>query len=327
MTATRQPGRTVRPGSRGAMTRASWVVRCLAVAVVGLVVVGDSRQPAWTDVPDRLVNQATVAQEKATRDEFGIDYLSPTRPGGTYWVSSWDSSRQFDGVDPADEWFDAAHGEGSFEAGDGQLVISGQTPRMYVHDPQMERQWRDVEITMYVKRGQDDGIPYSGFTAVARSNHLTTEDGSSDRCDTRGYGGRLRFDGHVDFEKETAHPHNQATSNRTVFPNGMPTGVWLGVKYVVFDQDDGVHLQMWLDLTDGRGGGDWRLINEVIDHGHLFGDVPCATGIDPAMALDNDSSRKGSESGKPNVSVYFRGDGIGDGGLSYKWGSVREITP
>ncbi|WP_200938262.1 hypothetical protein [Aeromicrobium sp. Root472D3] len=307
--------------------RAGRIVIGLCVAVTALVVVGDSRRPAWTEPTARLVNQVTAEQARATRDEFGIDHLRPTRPDGTYWVSRWDAPRAFDGVDPRDPWFDAAHGEGSYEAGDGQLLVSGQTPRMYVHDPHLRRQWRDVEITMYVKRIDDQGIAYSGFTAVARANHLTTEDGSADRCDTRGYGARLRFDGHADFEKETAHPENQAIANREIFAGGMPSNTWLGVKYVVFDRPDGVHLQLWLDRADGRGGGDWRLIDSVTDDGHLFGDVPCATGIDPSMELRGGSSRPGSESGRPNVSVYFRGDGIGDGGLAYKWGSVREIVP
>ncbi|RYY47842.1 MAG: hypothetical protein EON53_07070 [Actinomycetales bacterium] len=253
--------------------------------------------------------------------------MRPTRPGGTYWVSQWDEARRFRGVDPRDAWFDADHGSGSFAAEGGQLLLSGETPRMYVHDPRLERQWRDVEVTMYVKRGKDSGIPYAGFTAVARANHLSTEDGPGDSCDTRGYGARLRFDGHADFEKETAHPANQAIGDTTVFPGGMPTGVWLGVKYVVLDREDGVHLQLWLDRSDGRDGGSWTLLREVVDDGSLLGDTPCAPGIDPAMALTGSPDREGSESGRPNVSVYFRSDGIGPDGMAYKWGSIREIAP
>jgi hypothetical protein len=275
----------------------------------------------------RLVNQASAEQAKATSDAFGIRFLQPTRPQGTYWISRWGAPREFTGVDPQDPWFDADHGSGSFSAGGGRLRISGETPRMYVHDPALQRQWRDVEVTVYFQRVADSGIPFAGMTAVVRANHLSTEDGGADSCDTRGYGGRFRFDGHADFEKETAHPRNEATANRTLFPEGMPAGVWLGYKFVVFDADDGVHLQLWLDTTDGRHGGDWQLVDAMVDDGHRFGSVPCAPGIDPQLALTNAPDRAGSESGRPNASVYFRSDGIADGGLVYKWASIREIAP
>lgn len=273
-----------------------------------------------------MVNQATAAQVEASADRFGIRFLYPTQPAGTYWVSDWSRYREFTGIDPDDPWFDAGHGAGAYTAGGGELEIEGRAPRMYIHDPGEVRQWRDVEITAYVRRTSDTGIPFAGFTAVARSNHLRTEDGQADRCDTRGYGGRLRFDGSTDFEKETSHPYNQAIGGTEVFPDGMPRGVWIGVKYVVFDRADGVHLEMWLDLGHGRRGGHWELVNELVDTGDLFGRIPCAPGVDAAMALTHAPDRVGSESGRPNISVYFRSDGIGPQGFAYKWASVREIA-
>jgi hypothetical protein len=242
------------------------------------------------------------------------------------WTSSWDGDRQFVGVDPKDSWFDANHGDASYRVSDGQLFVSGEIPRMYVHDPQLERQWRDAEITMYFKRVSDQDVPYAGMTAIARSNHLDTESGSRE-CDTRGVGGRVRYDGHTDFEKETAFPSNDATSDNVLWPGGMPKEEWIGFKFLVYDKPDGVHLELWVDRTGGRDGGQWQRVNSVVDNGKLFGSEPCASGIDPQMALTNDPSRKGSESGKPNVSVYFRSDGVDQDGLVYKWGSVREISP
>lgn len=239
------------------------------------------------------------------------------------WQARWNQNSSFDKVDPNDPWFDVNHGTASYVTRAGQLFITGQTPRMYVHDPDMGRQWRDVEITMYFKRMADARVPYAGMTAVARSNHGVTGDETQDLCDTRGYGARVRYDGRTDFEKETSHPFNQSTHERQLFAGGMPYNRWIGFKFVVYDlSPHRVKLETWLDQNDD---GNWRKVNELVDNGHVFGNRPCKPGIDPRMVLNADTNRPGSESGKPNVSVYFRSDGVAPNGLVYRSGSVREI--
>jgi hypothetical protein len=310
------------------------VVGLALMAVLGATFVATLRppgeptaKPTRTPTPSAplLDNQATAADVEATRDEFGIRFLQPTLPRGTYWKSSWQRPRSFTGVDPADPWFDSDHGSASYRVDGGRLFISGKVPRMYVHDPHMSRQWGDVEITMYVRRVSDDRIPYAGMTAVARSNHLDTGSGTR-RCDTRGIGARIRYDGHADFEKETAFPVNEATHNTEIWPQGMPHRRWIGFKFLVFDRPEGVHLELWMDLSNGRNGGRWRQVAAMVDDGRVLGSVPCAPGIDPKLALTKHPSRAGSETGLPNLTVYFRSDGVHRDGLVYKWGSVREIA-
>ena len=269
----------------------------------------------------------------SSNDVLGVKEIYPTTSGAKEWFSTWNNgkARTFSGVDPSDSWFDADHGDATYSVdGKGSFSITGSTPRMYIHDPTLKQGWGNVEMTVYAKRVSDSSTPWGGIEGVARTNHGSTGSETANLCDSRGIDSRMRYDGKIDFEKETSHPNSSVVNSKTMWSNGLPYNTWIGYKFVVYDMADGnVKVEQYLDTTDGANGGDWKKVNEFIDNGSNFGvgGTACKSGISPALKLTNDNNRPGSESGKPNIAVYWRSDDVGTNGLVYKKMSVREINP
>lgn len=215
-------------------------------------------------------------------DAFGIARLYPGAPSGAEWTSqhyTQDYEVGF-GVDAHDpSGLSGARGTGTLSVlGSGELVMSGSQPRLYVNSDEAH-EWRNVEITLYYQRVEDEDTPYAGLVVGARSGpdgHTT--DGA---CDAHTYYARLRNDGAFDFEKELKHPASSTKSRiepEDAWPFGgeVPQETWLGWKFVLYDLGaNRVKLEAYLDLENGANGGDWQLVNETIDEGDWFVETDC----------------------------------------------------
>lgn len=185
-----------------------------------------SATPSLTIVPTPIpivTSQPSPSPITASIDKFGIAKLYPTVSGGREWFSTWDNgqARSWNDTqdDPDDPEFNTQNkGTGSWKVdGTGILKISGSAPRMYITDDAQVKNWHNVEVTLYGYRVSDDNTPWGGLEAVTRTNHFV----DTNLCDTRGIDARMRYDGHIDFEKETSHPNSVAVSNK-VNPGGFP---------------------------------------------------------------------------------------------------------
>ena len=287
-------------------------------------------KPATTPPPVIIPGPTT------SKDKFGITKLNPTAAGGIEWSSSWDNGHARtigNAIDPDDRWFDTAHGEGRYAIdGKGTLTASGDTVRMYVHDPAKVREWSEnLEITMYVKRiSETQVVDYSGLQVFARTNHGTNANEEVNLCDDRGYGGLVNINGDWSFEKETAHHlDNGYAGAADQRPSGdLPKNTWVGFKYVLRNMDGGtkVKLELYRDTTGGVNGGNWQKVTEFIDNGKNFGDGhgACRSGVNPALPLIHSFINASSESKKPMLSVYARHE---FGTMAYSDFTIREINP
>jgi len=304
------------------------------------------------------ITSSLLAQAK---DQFEIMQLNPTIPGGREWFNHWGegSLRTLDwDADEIDPQFNIRGNTnctifGSSGENAGQIFVTGSEPRLYVRSsneetipmPQNTTTWNNVEITLYAKTiSAGKNLSYAGIEAVCKTNHCP----DSDDTTTRGYGGRVLFDGRVDIEKELSHQKGSNIRSKAEYPwssnDGgvndskghfkMPLNSWVGYKFVVrnCDNESAVLLELYIDKTGGVDGGSWELVKSCKDveyttttDAHYFSDSLWYEGTDFKTKGSASINQHGKPILSPNYSVYLRTDG--DIEQYYKWFSVREISP
>jgi hypothetical protein len=274
-----------------------------------------------------------------------ITKIYPDLPGGMTWNSaSFSMPRTITSntIDPVDPWLDFSHGNGNYTISNGILSASPQysasPERIFIHNPNLQTEWNNVEITAYGRNDKMDTSftdwTWSGLMAYARTTHGANGNENVNLCDDRGYGGRLLLNGLFNFEKETVHHKSGGyvqTADIPVWsPSKMPLNQWIGYKFIIYDRiingTSGVQLEFWLDTN---ADNHWKMTDSFFDNGTNLGNPPglnssCATGVDPKLQLTHNIALINSETKKPHLSVYFRTDGQW---MSYKDMSIREIIP
>jgi hypothetical protein len=282
--------------------------------------------------PTPSTPQPAPVAPSAPPASVGIKEIYPTIPTGRTYRPVWDNGKtrtlrwhQTDPFDPlltqtANAILDidgkgvlSAHGDP-----DGSGTLVGQSVRIFQYDTTKQAKWLNVETTAYMMRVRETtSMSYQGFTIGARSEHQEVEVDKAALGHT--YYVRLEYlSGKAYFVKEVGHhlPGGYVgSSSKMVFQGGFPTGKWIGLKFVVrnIENDTAVKLEAWVDVTDGKDGGTWTKVHEMVDRGDWLDSTGKSTG--PAYLA-------------PATSVFFRNDELENGGEArYKSWSIREIAP
>lgn len=258
-------------------------------------------------------------------DVFGIKQLYPSAPSGAVWNSGhWDAeayeiTARRDSRDPLG--LSGMRGTGTLEVtGEGELVMRGSQPRIYVYEPE-NGPWQNVEITVYYQRVDDEDTAYAGLVIGARSGAEGHTDSTA--CDAHTYYARVRNDGAFDFEKELEHPASSTQSRVQPAaawpPDGeVPRETWIGFKFVIYNQgSNSVKLEAYRDMTNGADGGSWSKVNETVDDGGWSVETSCEAhspenGESDLIVLDGGTT-------------FIRNTDVGE--ARYRWLTIREISP
>lgn len=273
------------------------------------------------DIDDKLLDLFSLGIEPPVYDfsndvidtnPFSIRQIYTKKVGGNEWSSVlWNNAHPrtvITDTEIAQTWNDPddpflcmpAEGNGSFSIdGEGTLTTGGTSPRLGVM-----KDFQNSEATVYFKMGLVDP---GQFDLRPKTDHFCTS--------TRNFDGYL---GLVDLalkeikiQKEKIHPnYSDSLTTKTEFD----IFDWIGLKVIVYQipTTTPVVVEVWLDLAEGRNGGDWKKIAEREDNGDWLG---VGGGAPPFTGFCE------------GCGIKITGAAGSEGVYQMKWWHVREINP
>ena len=141
---------------------------------------------------------------------------------------------------------------------------------------QSPNDWKNIEMTGYVKLNDFDSIEEKFQWFNRGGIHYTSTEPNAQPCEGVGYKGNLFYSGHVRFAKEQWHVSYEFTEKEEVeaLDDSSIKGKWIGYKYVVYNIEQNnnnnnrktvVKMENWLDIDND--GKDWIKVDEYLDDG------------------------------------------------------------
>ena len=209
----------------------------------------------------------------ANQTTFKPKEIYPTKQGGREWYLNATNPLE-------DKIFDP--NTNITRSPDGSWVVDPDSDnnyqvRMNVITPPGQEEWKNVEITGYVKAVKvlSDASPEGSPTPKSTIDWFARGGRHSDSvpCEGTSLKGILRSNGLAAWQKEIWHSGGY-TKNRAVVNVTSPIlDRWIGWKVVMynFNNDTAVKMESYLDEN---ANNNWKKVNEVVDNGGWYADYP-----------------------------------------------------
>jgi hypothetical protein len=277
-----------------------------------------------------LYNIIVVPSKQASftgLDKFGIKEIYPTVPGGREWFVNMDDPK----TDPLfliteDIPIKKNNLDNSWSINDSMIRMNVITPKGY-------KQWKNVEMTGYIKaitlyklttslnkNSNDNGNneEESGNIMDVDWHARGGEHNSKEPCKGTALNGGINIDGTVAWKKEVWHTGGYTDARGVDKVTSSITDRWIGWKIVMYNIEKNKAVKME-SYIDEKNNNDWKKVDDLIDDGGWY-------------AKSNDSVFYSAGCDKPKDYVItnagpiatFRADNIA---LNFKDLSIREIQP
>jgi len=226
---------------------------------------------------------------------------------------------------PGDDHIFHGH-NGNVEIGNGKATFDHQAYLLI----KAEDSFKSVEFTgygMYVA----DGHVYkeSGLKMTSPINYNIYNP-----CDAASYSATIsRETGEAILEKTYwAQSWRSVKATPIVaqieeFNGGLPLNTWVGMKFITnVISDDEVKLELYIDITKGQGGGEWKLVLEVEDKQGAWS-ADTKSRMYPYFSKTRCNTNDGQPFVNPASYCFLSVYGNTDTRVQWKDVSVRNISP
>lgn len=266
-----------------------------------LLIIHTSWASALTSYPNHVRN-----------DKFGIREIYPTKENGREWYMNMENPKD-------DQNFSITFNPNLTRQVDGSWRISVPVVRMNVKTLEGESNWKNVEMTGYVKivsviENSSNKVIENDLTWYARGGKHNPEF----PCEATAYMGGLYDNGKVGWKKELWFVGGYTDEKQSNKVTNSLVDRWIGWKVVIYNVNNNseVKLESYLDNTNSNY---WVKVTNLVDDGGWYAKMPDSNFFAPGCYKDKDSiiTKSGS-------TATFRSDNLI---WDFKNLSIREIDP